>query len=103
MAHCRQCTVVDYSVLWCASGLIKGLASPSQGERRQKGEEEDGGVTSGQRKQAWGEESVESPRQVRCSDFGHHCESFHECLHTLSLELCSHFGGCTMFVKLLKG
>ena len=71
MAHCRQCTVIDYTVLWCASGLIKGLGSPSQGKRRQKGEEEDGGVTGAQRKQAWGEESVESPRQVRCSDFGH--------------------------------
>ena len=69
-------------VLWCASGLIKGLASPSQGERRQKGEEEDGGVTGGQRKQAWGEESVESPRQVRCSDFGHVVSRF--------MSICTH-------------
>ena len=43
------------------------MASPSQDKRRQKGErgeEEDGGVTGAQRKQAWGEESVESPRLV---------------------------------------
>ena len=59
---------IVYMYYGVASDLIKGLASPSQDKRRQKGErgkeEEDGGVTGAQRKQAWGEESMESPRLV---------------------------------------
>lgn len=53
----------------CTSGLIRGLASPGHGEKEGREVEVEGGeVTGGQRKQAWGEETVQSPREV--------CESY---------------------------
>ena len=52
-----------YCNLLCTAGLIGGLASP--GHEKKEGREVEGGeVTGGQRKQAWGEETVQSPREV---------------------------------------
>ena len=65
----------------------------------------EGGEVGGQRKQAWGEEAVQSPREVcdSCSDGS--CGTSHmlDTLITCRPELCSRFGGCTMFARLLKG